>query len=223
MTRPATTLGPNAWLVDEMHEQYLADPSSVSESWRDFFADYRRDAEPQTAAAREAVAPARAEPAAPAEPPAKETKPAKAAKAAQDGGRGGRAAPGSGARIVANMAASLDVPTATSFRQVPAKLLEVNRRVINGYLGRTRGGKISFTHLIGFAVVRAIHDTVPVMNATFHEDADGKPLVRPQRARRPRHRGRRREERRQPHASSCRWSATRTRSTSAASGAPTRS
>ena len=43
-------LGPNAWLVDEMHEQYLADPTSVSESWQDFFADYRRDAAPQTMA-----------------------------------------------------------------------------------------------------------------------------------------------------------------------------
>ena len=84
---------------------------------------------------------------------------------------------GAAARIVANMEASLEVPTATSFRSVPAKLLEVNRRVINGYLGRTRGGKVSFTHLIGFAVVRAIHDSVPVMNSTYVEDADGKPRV----------------------------------------------
>ncbi|MFP3902512.1 MAG: 2-oxoglutarate dehydrogenase E1 subunit family protein, partial [Acidimicrobiia bacterium] len=38
-------LGPNAWLVDEMYEQYLADPASVSEAWRDFFADYRREAD----------------------------------------------------------------------------------------------------------------------------------------------------------------------------------
>ena len=53
------------------------------------------------------------------------------------------------------------VPTATSFREVPAKLLEVNRRIINGYLGRTRGGKVSFTHLIGYAIVRAVADTVP--------------------------------------------------------------
>src|SRR3546814_17311325 len=73
------------------------------------------------------------------------------------------------------MEASLSVPTATSYRQVPAKLLEVNRKIINGYLGRTRGGKISFTHIIGFAVVRAIHDTVPVLNASYATDADGKP------------------------------------------------
>ena len=75
------------------------------------------------------------------------------------------------------MQASLAVPTATSFRVVPAKLLEVNRSVINGYLGRTRGGKVSFTHLIGYAVVRAIADDVKVMNSTFVAGADGKPRV----------------------------------------------
>ncbi len=62
------------------------------------------------------------------------------------------------------MEKSLSVPTATSFREVPARLLEVNRSVINGYLGRTRGGKVSFTHIIGYAVVRAIAD-----GAALHE------------------------------------------------------
>ena len=69
------------------------------------------------------------------------------------------------------------MPTATSFRNVPAKLLEVNRKVINGYRGRTGGGKVSFTHLIGYAVVRAIADAVPVMSNAFVEGADGKPRV----------------------------------------------
>jgi len=161
-------LGPNAWLVDEMHEQYLADPSSVSESWRDFFADYKRDAAPQTSAAPAAAAPAGPAPAATAPP---------GPPVADVAGPLGEPIRGAAARIVTNMEASLEVPTATSFRSVPAKLLEVNRRVINGYLGRTRGGKVSFTHLIGFAVVRAIHGTVPVMNSAYLEDADGKPRV----------------------------------------------
>ena len=174
-------LGPNAWLVDEMHEQYLADPTSVSESWQDFFADYRRDAAPQALAAAAARPPAprrqRRTPAAaggarapPAAAPAAPTEPPRRAEP-------GEPIRGAAARIVANMEASLEVPTATSFRSVPAKLLEVNRRIINGYLGRTRGGKVSFTHLIGYAVVRAIHDTVPVMNSSYVEDADGKPRV----------------------------------------------
>jgi 2-oxoglutarate dehydrogenase E1 component len=85
---------------------------------------------------------------------------------------------GAGARTVANMTASLGVPTATSVRAVPAKLLSDNRIVINNHLGRGRGGKVSFTHLIGFAVVRAL-STMPEMNESYAE-VDGKPtLVQP--------------------------------------------
>ena len=73
------------------------------------------------------------------------------------------------------MNASLAVPTATSVRAVPAKLLIDNRTVINNALQRSRGGKVSFTHLIGFAVVKALR-AMPEMNYGFVE-ADGKPAV----------------------------------------------
>src|SRR3712207_5373558 len=77
------------------------------------------------------------------------------------------------------MDASLDVPTATSVRSVPAKLLADNRIVINNHLKRSRGGKVSFTHLIGYALVRALDD-FPTMNSAFAE-VDGKPtLVQPE-------------------------------------------
>jgi len=86
---------------------------------------------------------------------------------------------GAAARTAANMAASLTVPTATSVRPVPAKLLVDNRIVINNHLARGRGGKISFTHLIGYALVRALA-IVPEMNFSFAE-VDGKPeLVQPE-------------------------------------------
>ena len=193
----------------------------MSESWREFFADYRR-------AAPHAGADATAAPAAAG--PRRRKAPPEAAPGRPTPGRGaeagGRAEPerrrgagepirGAAARIVANMEASLAVPTATSFREVPAKLLEVNRKVINGYLGRTRGGKVSFTHLIGYAVVRAIADAVPVMNASYVEGDDGKPGVVRHDARRPRPRRRRREGRRQPHPARARASGTPTPSTSA--------
>ena len=84
---------------------------------------------------------------------------------------------GVAAKIVENMEASLDVPTATSFRDIPARLLEVNRKIVNGHLGRTRGGKVSFTHIIGYAVVRAIADFVPAMNNGYVEGDDGKPNI----------------------------------------------
>jgi len=84
---------------------------------------------------------------------------------------------GAAARIVANMEASLEVPTATSFREIPAKLLEVNRSTMNRYLLRNRRVKISFTHIIAWAVVRAISETVPAMNSSYHQGDDGKPRV----------------------------------------------
>ncbi len=82
---------------------------------------------------------------------------------------------GAAARVVANMETSLTVPTATSVRAVPAKLLIDNRIVINNHLRRARGGKVSFTHLIGFAMVRALRDH-PEMNNSFAE-VDGKPAL----------------------------------------------
>ncbi|PPK98709.1 2-oxoglutarate dehydrogenase E1 component [Kineococcus xinjiangensis] len=82
---------------------------------------------------------------------------------------------GPAARVVQNMEASLEVPTATSVRAVPAKLLVDNRIVINNHLKRARGGKVSFTHLIGFAVVEACRE-MPAMNAAYVVE-DGKPAV----------------------------------------------
>ncbi|GEA83094.1 alpha-ketoglutarate decarboxylase [Cellulomonas gelida] len=82
---------------------------------------------------------------------------------------------GPAARVVTNMEASLEVPTATSVRAVPAKLMVDNRIVVNNHLQRGRGGKISFTHLIGFALVEALAD-MPAMNAAYTL-VDGKPGV----------------------------------------------
>ncbi len=82
---------------------------------------------------------------------------------------------GAAARTVTNMDASLEVPTATSVRTVPVKLLIDNRIVINNHLARARGGKVSYTHLIGFALVKALRD-LPEMNRSF-EVVDGKPTL----------------------------------------------
>ncbi|MEI2826170.1 MAG: multifunctional oxoglutarate decarboxylase/oxoglutarate dehydrogenase thiamine pyrophosphate-binding subunit/dihydrolipoyllysine-residue succinyltransferase subunit [Dermatophilaceae bacterium] len=82
---------------------------------------------------------------------------------------------GPAARVVTNMQASIEVPTATSVRTVPAKLLIDNRVVINNHLARSRGGKVSFTHIIGYALVKAL-GTMPAMNWAFSE-VDGKPVV----------------------------------------------
>ena len=110
----------------------------------------------------QAPAPARPAPSKPAPQKSAPEKPAagSASKAARPAPavEEGTATPlrGAASAVVKNMQASLEVPTATSVRAVPAKLLADNRLVINNQLRRTRGGKISFTHLIGFAVVRAL-------------------------------------------------------------------
>ncbi|KNX36593.1 multifunctional oxoglutarate decarboxylase/oxoglutarate dehydrogenase thiamine pyrophosphate-binding subunit/dihydrolipoyllysine-residue succinyltransferase subunit [Luteipulveratus halotolerans] len=86
---------------------------------------------------------------------------------------------GVAARIVTNMEDSLEVPTATSVRAVPAKLLIDNRIVINNHLSRSRGGKVSFTHLIGYAIVKALK-AMPEMNYALGTDDKGKPqLLKP--------------------------------------------
>ncbi|WP_435203599.1 multifunctional oxoglutarate decarboxylase/oxoglutarate dehydrogenase thiamine pyrophosphate-binding subunit/dihydrolipoyllysine-residue succinyltransferase subunit [Janibacter sp. GS2] len=83
---------------------------------------------------------------------------------------------GAAARVVTNMEASLEVPTATSVRAVPAKLLIDNRIVINNHLKRSRGGKVSFTHLIGYALIKALR-TVPDMNVSYSTNEKGKPVL----------------------------------------------
>ncbi|WP_243658999.1 multifunctional oxoglutarate decarboxylase/oxoglutarate dehydrogenase thiamine pyrophosphate-binding subunit/dihydrolipoyllysine-residue succinyltransferase subunit [Tamaricihabitans halophyticus] len=135
----------------------------------------------QTAGSAPASAPAKSAPAKAPAPAAGAAKPAAAPKsgAADKSGADEPTGPeqkplrGAAAAIAKNMDASLTVPTATSVRAVPAKLMADNRIVINNHLKRTRGGKVSFTHLIGYALVRALRD-FPNMNRHY-QLVDGKP------------------------------------------------
>ncbi|MDT4977026.1 MAG: multifunctional 2-oxoglutarate metabolism enzyme, partial [Pseudonocardiales bacterium] len=112
-----------------------------------------------------------------ADAPSAEPKPSK--PAAKSPTPGATTLRGAASRVVLNMQTSLSVPTATSVRAVPAKLMADNRVVINNHLRRSRGGKVSFTHIVGYAIVRALHD-FPEMNNYFAE-IEGKPsLVTPE-------------------------------------------
>ncbi len=193
--------GPNAWLVDEMYEQFLNDPGSVSPSWQEFFADYKPIAE-QIAQANSNVIEASSQMATTA--PIQQDSAADVRSRLGEGAKseaivseagsvdgavtpsrtaapvlhqvpveGATVLRGAASKIVANMEISLGVPTATSVRTIPAKLLEVNRATINNQLARVQGGKVSFTHLIGYAIVQAMK-AVPAMNSVFVPDADGK-------------------------------------------------
>ncbi len=137
-------------------------------------------AAPKPAPVAAAPAPAPAPAKAPAQARTPQTTPAPASNAAPTSGGPKPTASdetrilrGPAAAVVKNMSASLTIPTATSVRAIPAKLMIDNRLVINNHLARTRGGKISFTHLLGYAIVQAIKP-FPNMNRHFAE-VDGKP------------------------------------------------
>jgi 2-oxoglutarate decarboxylase len=167
-----------------MYRKFREDPSSVDESWHEFLADYSpepagngQQSPPtkKTMQRPEAKAPPAVQ--APAQPAAsEEAKPAPKvpAIAVQDDDETA-VIRGAAAAVVKNMSASLDVPTATSVRAVPAKLMIDNRIVINNHLKRTRGGKISFTHVLGYAIVAATKK-FPNMNRHYAE-VDGKPNI----------------------------------------------
>jgi len=223
--------GANDWLLEEMYEQYTADPESVDETWAEYFKAHgapvtggngatsekqqpepkraaepdRKQSDPVVTAAAPAPAPAQAPPAAqpkgqaatssrkptverPA--PTKEFRPSApgagggvpADPPSPDGGRSValeepvkttlRGAP---ARTAKNMDISLAVPTATSVRSLPVKLLIDQRIVINNHLRRARGGKVSYTHIIGYAMVQALKSTAAMNNA--YDVIDGKPTL----------------------------------------------
>lgn len=194
MANTSSPFGQNEWLVEEMYRKFRDDPSSVDPSWHEFLVDYSPEAvhdagqASQDAPAAKPAAPA-PQPKAPAttkptaaagngSPPAPpEAAPAKTKSSGPQPGEGDevQVLRGAAAAVVKNMSSSLDVPTATSVRAIPAKLMIDNRIVINNQLKRTRGGKISFTHLLGYALVQAVKK-FPNMNRHFAE-VDGKPTA----------------------------------------------
>ena len=150
-------LGPNSGLVEELYQRYLENPSSVDEHWRAFFSG---ESPPPNGERTEVTA-----------TPAPASRPGPLVLAGDEP----QPLRGAAARTVENMEVSLGVPTATSVRAMPAKLLEVNRQILNNQLARSGGGKVSFTHLIAFAVLRALTE-FPALNSSY-ADEDGKPTV----------------------------------------------
>ncbi len=191
--------GANEWLVAEMYTQWLQNPDSVDKSWWPILERYQQTqgSTPTSApAAQPAPTPVAAPviqtpteaitiPVAKATETAQKAAPVPANLPAQTGAittsAETEAEPevtilkGMAKTLASNMDASLSIPTATSVRQVPAKLLIDNRIVINSHLKRTRGGKVSFTHLIGYAVVQALKE-FPSQNV-FYDEVDGKPAM----------------------------------------------
>jgi 2-oxoglutarate dehydrogenase E1 component len=155
----SVAFGANIAFIEELYEKYRSDPSSVSASWREFFADY--DGGVVSASSRPSVPP----------PPevgreAHTTPPRPTPVPAPKPGQNPVALRGAASKIVANMETSLTVPTATSVRNIPVKALEENRRVINNHLALQGQSKASFTHVIAWALVKALKEH-PRMNSSF--------------------------------------------------------
>ncbi|MCM2315963.1 MAG: multifunctional oxoglutarate decarboxylase/oxoglutarate dehydrogenase thiamine pyrophosphate-binding subunit/dihydrolipoyllysine-residue succinyltransferase subunit [Thermoanaerobaculia bacterium] len=172
---PTPNYGTNIVFIEELYEKYRIDPASVSESWREFFADYApADEAPASAPAAPSAAVPPPQPAAPVASTMTAAAP-KSPTAPAPGVAPEQIVPlrGAASKIVSNMEASLEMPTATTLRVIPVKALEENRRIINNHLTLIGQNKASYTHVIAWALIRALKE-MPRMNACYAE-IDGQP------------------------------------------------
>jgi 2-oxoglutarate decarboxylase len=172
----AENFGANASYVEGLLSRYQSDPNLVDESWRTFFGELLNGGSPmesangqsaaQTAAPVEKVPADKPNGAAPqTEAPKPAQTPIPKAQPSVSIGEGTevKTLVGASKKIVENMEQSLTVPTATSVRSIPVKVLEENRRIINDHLQSRGRGKVSFTHIIAWAIIKAVKD-YPQMN-----------------------------------------------------------
>src|ERR1700719_2945498 len=139
----------NSWLEDELYHQYLYDRKTVDPTWNQVF-----EANGHTVEAHTLTAP---------------VKPVPAATPAA----GDQLVPlrGPALRIAENMTASLTMPVATSQRAMPVKVIDENRRLINQHRSLTGQSKVSYTHLVAWAIVKAV-EAVPALNQAYSETGE---------------------------------------------------
>ncbi|MEP7146339.1 MAG: multifunctional oxoglutarate decarboxylase/oxoglutarate dehydrogenase thiamine pyrophosphate-binding subunit/dihydrolipoyllysine-residue succinyltransferase subunit [bacterium] len=155
--------GVNTWYVLELLSDYKKDPESVSDTWKTLFkelnlANGNSSPTKQNIPTNTANTNGHKQTQIHSQPQISMPIPAEGEEA--------QVIRGVGAKIIENMNTSLTIPTATTFRTIPVKVLEENRRIINDYLKKKNAGKISYTHVIGWAIVKGI-SYVPVMNSAF--------------------------------------------------------
>lgn len=170
-TQSGTRIGINSWLEEELYQEFVNNSGNVDESWKEIFESAAGDAAappPETEEQVEAAAPPAVAVAA-AKSPALPASPALTLSAAE------QLVPlrGASGRIAENMALSLGVPTATSQRTVPVKVIDENRRLLNQWRDLHAKSKISYTHMIAWAIVKAVK-AVPGINDAYAE-VDGQP------------------------------------------------
>lgn len=151
--------GANAWFAESLYKQYEQKPDEVPEQWKNFFSTVEEKIKSNNENENLSYL----------------TLPKNIEMPQPTADDEVKIIAGSAQRILDNMTASLTIPVATSQRTIAVKLLEENRIIINQYLQKKKEGKISFTHLISWAILKAI-SKVPAMNNGF-TIIDGKPNI----------------------------------------------
>jgi multifunctional 2-oxoglutarate metabolism enzyme len=154
--------GANTWFVEYLHKQYLNNPDALPEQWQRFFSKVSRQDKPNNQKSKNNGISNLPE--------------FKSVNLPEPGEEDEtQIIAGSAERILDNMIASLTIPVATSQRTMPVKLLEENRKIINQYLKKKNRGRVSFTHLISWAILRAVK-VIGVMNNAL-TNLNGKPTI----------------------------------------------
>ncbi len=161
--------GPNSALVEELYKQYQENPSTVPQHWRKYFdeiegkEEFPSPDENGMPAVKEKPAPEK-----PAKPAVKKEEPADEEPSVPEGAELQKIK-GVASKIVDNMDESIYVPTATSLRVLPVKMMSEDRTIINTHLLKRGEPKASFTHLISWAVIRALKD-FPSLNSSYTQN-----------------------------------------------------
>lgn len=153
--------GANTWFVEYLHKQYENKPENVSDQWKNFFGKVEGKNKSNSSNENESLSYL--------------TLPKNMGMPKPGSDDEVKVIAGSAQRILDNMNTSLTIPVATSQRTIAVKLLEENRIVINQHLQKKNEGKVSFTHIISWAILKGI-SKVPSMNNGF-TIIDGKPNV----------------------------------------------
>src|SRR5580704_10963249 len=166
MANPGPQSGVNAWLEDELLQQYHHDRTSVDSDWKDIFEHEGSNGVALTKSnGRTGNGVTRTESAvALAEPPALEPVLSSSEELMP--------LRGVSARIAENMAISATIPLATSQRIIPVKVIDENRRLINHHRALLDKSKVSYTHIIGWAIVKSVQAN-PALNHAFTSNAAG--------------------------------------------------
>ena len=171
--------GPNSALVEELFNQYKENPSSVPNHWRQYFDEIEGVERPEDLKS-EAEKTGNSAPAVKTAPSkAKEQKKTKKAPQPKDdadtdvpSGATLEKIKGVSSKIVENMDESLEVPTATSVRSLPMKMLIEDRAIINRHLKQRNEPKSSFTHYIAWAIIKALEEYPNMNNSFIYKDGD---------------------------------------------------